>query len=166
MVLNASDETAAGLNLQNANHVIFVSPLLRDSQYTYDATMAQAIGRVRRHGQKKPIFVHRIVALDTIDVDILEHRERRTEAITESAVPVNAAPPTATIPLEANGKPKRERCQLVKVDGKYSMQPHSWLCEGQGADGQMRVKGRSRVSGWEDFSSQLKFSRAYTEDDD
>ncbi|KAK0255105.1 hypothetical protein LTS09_009861 [Friedmanniomyces endolithicus] len=166
MVLNASDETAAGLNLQNANHVIFVSPLLRDSQYTYEATMAQAIGRVRRHGQKKPIFVHRIVALDTIDVDILEHRERRTEAITESAVPVVAAPPTATIPLEANGKPKRERCQLVKVNGKYSMQPHSWLCEGQGADGQMRVKGKSRVSGWEDFSSQLKFSRAYTEDDD
>ncbi|KAK0850749.1 hypothetical protein LTR03_004490 [Friedmanniomyces endolithicus] len=166
MVLNASDETAAGLNLQNANHVIFVSPLLRDSQYSYEATMAQAIGRVRRHGQKKPIFVHRIVALDTIDVDILEHRERRTEAITESAAPAVVAPPTAVVPLEANGKPRRERCQLVKVDGVYSMQPHSWLCEGKGADGQMRVKGKSRVSGWEDFSSQLKFSRAYTEDDD
>ncbi|TKA80489.1 hypothetical protein B0A55_02324, partial [Friedmanniomyces simplex] len=168
LVLNASDETAAGLNLQNANHVIFVSPLLRDSQYTYEATMAQAIGRVRRHGQKKQVFVHRVVALDTIDVDILEHRERRTDAITEPAAPsfTFPAPRTAGVQLEANGKPKRERCQLVKVEGRYSMQPHSWLCDGEGADGEARVKGRSRVSGWEDFSSQLKFSRAYTEDDE
>ncbi|KAK0920174.1 hypothetical protein LTR91_001035 [Friedmanniomyces endolithicus] len=166
MVLNASDETAAGLNLQNANHVMFVSPLLRDSQYGYEATMAQAIGRVRRHGQKRPIFLHRIVALDTIDIDILEHRERRSEAVTESGSLAIVAPPTAIVPLEANGKSKRERCQLVKMGGVYSLQPHSWLCEGKGADGQMRIKGKSRVSGWEDFSSQLKFSRAYTEDDD
>ena len=83
LVLNASAETAAGLNLQNANHVIFLSPLLRDQQYSYEATMAQAVGRVRRHGQQKEIHVYRIVALDTIDVDILEHRERRTSAIVE-----------------------------------------------------------------------------------
>ena len=59
IVLNVSDETAAGSNLQNANHVIFLSPLLRDSQYGYDSTMAQAIGRVRRHGQTKRIHVYR-----------------------------------------------------------------------------------------------------------
>ncbi|QIW94895.1 hypothetical protein AMS68_000413 [Peltaster fructicola] len=75
MLLNASDETAAGLNLQMANHVIFVSPLLRTTKYSYDATMAQAIGRVKRHGQQRVIHVHRIYALHTIDVDILEERE-------------------------------------------------------------------------------------------
>ncbi|KAK3068228.1 hypothetical protein LTR53_014363, partial [Teratosphaeriaceae sp. CCFEE 6253] len=166
LVLNASDETAAGLNLQNANHVIFLSPLLRDSQYGYEATMAQAIGRIRRHGQKKQIFVHRIVALDTIDVDILEHRERRIEASVEPGATTLTAPKTADVPRDASGKLKRERAQLVKVDGSFSMQPHSWLQGGVGVDGEARVRGKSCVAGWEDFSSQLKFSRAYTEDDD
>ncbi|KAK5711670.1 hypothetical protein LTR17_018305 [Elasticomyces elasticus] len=166
IVLNASDETAAGLNLQNANHVIFLSPLLRDTQYAYEATMAQGVGRVRRHGQTRQIFVHRIVALNTIDVDILEHRERRTDAIAEFEAPAISAPSTATIELESNGKPKEERCQLVKVDGKYSLQPHSWLCCGEDSNGEARVKGRSRVSGWTDYSAQVKFTRAYTEDDE
>ncbi|KAK5684340.1 hypothetical protein LTS10_004207 [Elasticomyces elasticus] len=166
IVLNASDETAAGLNLQNANHVIFLSPLLRDTQYAYEATMAQGVGRVRRHGQTRQIFVHRTVALNTIDVDILEHRERRTDAIAEFEGPAISAPSTATIELESNGKPKEERCQLVKIDGKYSLQPHSWLCGGEDSNGEARLKGRSRVSGWTDYSAQVKFTRAYTEDDE
>ncbi|KAF2213398.1 hypothetical protein CERZMDRAFT_30029, partial [Cercospora zeae-maydis SCOH1-5] len=72
IVLNVADETAAGSNLQNANHVIFLSPLLSQTQYKYDSTMAQALGRVRRFGQTREIHVYRVVALDTIDVDILE----------------------------------------------------------------------------------------------
>ncbi|KAK4890343.1 hypothetical protein LTR27_010986 [Elasticomyces elasticus] len=166
MILNASDETAAGLNLQNANHVIFVSPLMRDSQYAYEATMAQAIGRVRRHGQQRPIHVHRIVALHTIDVDILESRERRTDAVVEVDGPTVAAPSTALVAPELNGKPKGERCQLVKVDEKFSLQPQSWLCDPEGKNGEARVKGRSRVSGWEDWSSQVKFRGAFQEDDE
>ncbi|KAK5743775.1 hypothetical protein LTR17_002397 [Elasticomyces elasticus] len=166
MILNASDETAAGLNLQNANHVIFVSPLMRDSQYAYEATMAQAIGRVRRHGQQRPIHVHRIVALHTIDVDILESRERRTDAVVEVDGPTVAAPSTALVAPELNGKPKGERCQLVKVDEKFSLQPQSWLCDPEGTNGEARVKGRSRVSGWEDWSSQVKFRGAFQEDDE
>ncbi|WPH00344.1 Hypothetical protein R9X50_00316900 [Acrodontium crateriforme] len=167
IVLNASDETAAGSNLQNANHVIFFSPLLRDSQYGYDATMAQAIGRVRRHGQKKKIFVYRVVALDTIDVDILEHRERRSTALAEEGID-DIEPPASMMEIQ---EPQRERTQLVRENGKFSLRPQSWLVEAsEGANMDevqaQKVRGKYRVAGWEDFSSLVKFSRAYTEDDD
>ncbi|KAI6843258.1 hypothetical protein KC332_g9872 [Hortaea werneckii] len=169
LVLNASDETAAGLNLQMANHVIFLSPLLRDSQYLYESTMAQAIGRVRRHKQKKPIYVYRLVALDTIDVDILEHREHRVDALVERGCPPIERPSSSAV-LDVNDEPKKERTQLVKdKDGKFSLRPQSWLTK-CGADQQTdevdKVKGKNRVLGWEDFSSLIKFSKAYTEDDD
>ncbi|KAF2772471.1 hypothetical protein EJ03DRAFT_324490 [Teratosphaeria nubilosa] len=163
IVLNASDETAAGSNLQNANHVLFLSPLLRDTQYAYEATMAQAVGRVRRHGQKKKIFVYRFVALDTIDVDILEHREKRVDALVERGAPEIRAPQS----LANSDEAKPERTQLVKEDGRFSLRPQFWLVtSGQNSDDAAKVKGKSRVSGWEDFSSLVKFSRAYTEDDD
>lgn len=161
IVLNASDETAAGSNLQNANHVIFLGPLLRDTQYGYDSTMAQAIGRVRRHGQKRDIHVYRLVALDTIDVDILEHRERRIDALVEQGAP------QITIPAALHEGTERERTQLVREDGHFSLRPRSWLlgseADGDG-DGAERVQGKSRVLGWEDFSSLVKFSKTYTED--
>ncbi|EMC95652.1 hypothetical protein BAUCODRAFT_24680 [Baudoinia panamericana UAMH 10762] len=148
IILNASDDTAAGLNLQCANHVIFLSPLLRDTQYGYDSTMAQAIGRVRRHGQQKTIYVYRVVAINTIDVDILQHRERRRIALVEQG-----APPIE--PLETTGdEVTAERTKLVRINGRFSLQPRSWV---------MRYNG---VEDLEDFSSLVKFSRAYTDDDD
>lgn len=175
IVLNASDETSAGLNLQIANHVIFLSPLLRDSQYIYEATMAQAIGRARRHGQKKHIHVYRLAALHTIDVDILEHRERRTNAITEQGIR-DIKPPAAARQLEQHDPPQPDRVQLVRQDGNFSLQPKHWLykCGANemdiGVDGDevtnvQGMVGRDRVAGWEDFSSQVKFSRAFTAND-
>jgi site-specific DNA-cytosine methylase len=165
IVLNSSDETAAGSNLQNANHVIFLSPLLKDTQYGYDSTMAQTIGRVRRHGQKKEIHIYRIVALDTIDVDILEHRERRSDALVEQgapriARPANTATATAT-----------ERTQLVRENDRFSLRPQSWLVDPNADRGKVeqnaqKVKGKNRVLGWEDFSSIVKFSKNFTEDDE
>jgi len=168
IVLNASDETAAGSNLQNANHVIFFAPLLRDSQYGYESTMAQAIGRVRRPGQTKQIHVYRFVALDTIDVDILEHRERRLDALVEVSAP-EIHPPAPAPVLNMNEEPKAERTQLVREHGRFSLRPRSWLVR-CGTDDDptelAKVRGKDRVRGWEDFSSLIKFSRAYTEDDD
>lgn len=166
IVLNASDETAAGSNLQNANHVIFLSPLLRDSQYGYEATMAQAVGRVRRHGQKRGIHIYRLVALDSIDVDILEHRERRTEALVEMGA-LGVRQPEGMKRLVVDGEVKVERVQLVREQGRFSLRPQSWLVKcGADEEAGERVKGRSRVLGCEDFSSLVKFSRAYGEDDE
>lgn len=65
-------------NLTNANHVIFVSPLLTRTQQVYDASMTQCIGRAKRFGQQKTVHVYRFLALRTIDVDILQEREQKT----------------------------------------------------------------------------------------
>lgn len=168
IVLNASDETAAGSNLQNANHVIFLSPLLRNTQYLYESTMAQAVGRVRRHGQVKKIHIYRIVALDTIDVDILEHRERRLDALTEQGAPA-VRPPTPKKTPDQHDALQRERVQLVRENAFFSLRPRSWLVRDDGEAEQAIVSRRhakNRAKGWEDFSALVKFSRAYTEDDD
>lgn len=64
-------------NLQNANHVIFLSPVLTDTQYDYNSTMVQTIGRCRRFGQKKRVHIYHFVALESIDVNVLQHRRRQ-----------------------------------------------------------------------------------------
>jgi hypothetical protein len=140
--------------------------LLRDNQYTYDATMAQAIGRVRRHGQTRPIHVYRICALHTIDVDILEHREHRSNALVEPGASM-VGPPVAALELDQS-ESKGDRVQLVKEKGSYSLRPKFWLYRcGVDADGgeMAKVQSWNRVAGWEDFSSQVKFSRAFAGDE-
>ncbi|KAK2762854.1 hypothetical protein FQN54_001029 [Arachnomyces sp. PD_36] len=77
LILNLSGETAAGLNLQNANHVIFLSPALTKTQYDYDSTMTQTVGRCRRFGQQKRVHVYHFIALETIDVNVLQHRRQQ-----------------------------------------------------------------------------------------
>jgi hypothetical protein len=167
LVLNASDETAAGSNIQVANHVIFLSPLLRDNQYSYDSTMAQAIGRVRRHGQTRPIHVYRICALHTIDVDILEHREHPSNALVEPGASA-IEPPVAATELKQHDAPTKDRLQLVKENGSYSLRPKSWLhrCGVDTDEDEMaKMQSWGRVAGWEDFSSQVKFSRVFAGDE-
>ncbi len=71
LLLKMSDSTAAGSNLYTANHAIFLGPLFIYSLEKYEAGETQAIGRVRRYGQEKKVHIHRLLALDTIDVAIL-----------------------------------------------------------------------------------------------
>ncbi|KAK5168996.1 uncharacterized protein LTR77_006305 [Saxophila tyrrhenica] len=172
IVVNASSETAAGINLQNTNHVIFLSPLLRDQQNAYQDTMLQAIGRARRHLQEKTVHIYYIVAKDTIDVDVLEHRERRSSALTEQGAPPIRMPARARS-LQMSNEPKPEKTQLVRgEDGRFSLQPMTWLaCAGNGPHAQAapdaHFGGRKhRIQGYEDFSSLARWSRAFTEDDE
>lgn len=65
-------------NLTNANHVIFASPLLSNTQQSYSASMTQCIGRAKRYGQRKTVHIYRFAALKTIEVDILQEREQKT----------------------------------------------------------------------------------------
>ena len=76
LILNSSSELAAGANLSNANHILFVSPLLAENQQEYEASMTQAIARCRRYGQKKEVRVYHFAAVGTIDMEILERRQR------------------------------------------------------------------------------------------
>ncbi|ODH45084.1 hypothetical protein ACO22_00379 [Paracoccidioides brasiliensis] len=76
LILHLGNVSASGLNLQNANHVIFFHPLFAKSQYDYTSGMAQAIGRSRRYGQQKHVHIYQFLALKTIEVNIFEHRRR------------------------------------------------------------------------------------------
>ncbi|KAB8219958.1 hypothetical protein BDV33DRAFT_231235 [Aspergillus novoparasiticus] len=74
LVLNLGSEMAAGLNLQCANHVIFLSPMFAQTQYDYDSSMTQAIGRARRYGQTKHVYIYHLLARMTIDTTLFQDR--------------------------------------------------------------------------------------------
>lgn len=80
LLLKINDASAAGSNLTTANHAIFVGPLFTNSLLNYRAVETQAIGRVRRYGQERKVHIHRLLALDTIDVTMFENRRKELEA--------------------------------------------------------------------------------------
>ena len=53
LLLNLGDESASGANLTTANHLVFVHPLVAQSQQKWTQQEAQAVGRVRRYGQNR-----------------------------------------------------------------------------------------------------------------
>ena len=77
LLLTMDDESSSGVNLTHANHAVFVHPLLAGTQQLYDAYETQAVGRVRRYGQKKTVHLHRFICMDTIDSEIFEARGRQ-----------------------------------------------------------------------------------------
>ena len=78
LILKMDDEQSAGLNLTNLNHAIFVHPLLAASQQKYEAYETQSLGRIRRYGQKKTVYLWRFLVEDTIDTEIFEKRSSTT----------------------------------------------------------------------------------------
>lgn len=80
LLLKVNDASAAGSNLTTANHVIFLGPLFTSSLLNYRAVETQAIGRIRRFGQQKQVHIHRLLALDTIDMTIYESRQAELKA--------------------------------------------------------------------------------------
>ncbi|MEC9466006.1 MAG: DEAD/DEAH box helicase [Myxococcota bacterium] len=62
-----------GLNLTAADHVFMLDP------WWNPAVEDQAADRAHRIGQEKPVFVHRLVARDTVEEKILELQERKRE---------------------------------------------------------------------------------------
>lgn len=139
-------------NLTNANHIIFVSPLLVESQYKYDSAMAQAIARSRRYGQEKRVHIYHIAALRTIDVDILEHRHKRTNGIV-------AAKSNVCMPSE--GLPMREKTKLVRnKQGSMALVPISWLTD------EKTRKGLGVEEEPETFTSLINFSESFEDDEE
>ncbi|KAJ5238392.1 hypothetical protein N7468_003011 [Penicillium chermesinum] len=74
LILPLGGVEASGLNLQIANHCIFLGPLAVDDEAEYEAGMKQAIGRLRRHGQNKDVHAYYVASKHTVDVNILEQR--------------------------------------------------------------------------------------------
>ncbi|KAI9343420.1 hypothetical protein DFJ73DRAFT_603539, partial [Zopfochytrium polystomum] len=72
--LNVADESAACANLTVANDVVFMRPLLGATDEWTAACETQAIGRAKRYGQLRKVFVWRMIATDTIDRVLMEKR--------------------------------------------------------------------------------------------
>lgn len=67
LLLLSLAESASGTNLTVASHVFLLHPMLAASAEEAAAFEAQAIGRVRRLGQLKPVHVWRFVMQDSIE---------------------------------------------------------------------------------------------------
>ena len=62
-------------NLTNANHAIFLSPLLPVSKLEENARETPPIGRVRRYGQVKHLHIYRFLTIDSVDETIFKGRD-------------------------------------------------------------------------------------------
>lgn len=60
-----------------ANHVIFFAQMAAANQYQHQSSMTQATGRAVRFGQKKHVHVWYLLALNTLDVGILQSQNNR-----------------------------------------------------------------------------------------
>lgn len=76
LILNIAAASASGANLTLANHVIFVHPVHypEASNDRFIATETQAIGRIRRYGQKRKCHVYRLLTANTVDERIMIER--------------------------------------------------------------------------------------------
>ncbi|OCL14046.1 hypothetical protein AOQ84DRAFT_331743 [Glonium stellatum] len=127
LVLNVADENAAGVNLTAANHVLFLSPVLATTQLEYQARVEQAIGRARRYGQTRKVHVYHFVALNTIDVDIIERHYRRSNQLRESDELEHTNSAENPIYLNENLNAMESSRLVHDTMGRIALVPASWL---------------------------------------
>lgn len=71
VIVMSLQRAASGANLTKANHVLFVHPMNAETAATAVAFESQAIARVRRLGQSRPVIhVHRFIARGTVEEHI------------------------------------------------------------------------------------------------
>jgi len=71
VIIMSLQRAASGANLTKANHVLFVHPMNAEIAGTAVAYEKQAIARVRRLGQLRPVIhVHRFIARATVEEHI------------------------------------------------------------------------------------------------
>ena len=78
LMLLSAKAGGVGLNLTGANRLILVDPDWNP------ATDLQALGRIWREGQTKPVFIYRLLSSDTIDESIL--RRQKDKGILTSVI--------------------------------------------------------------------------------
>jgi SNF2 family DNA or RNA helicase len=83
LLLELHNVSASGANLTTANHVINVHPLHVKTLQNYVMCETQAIGRVRRYGQRKTVFVYRFLVENSIDLQIYDCRCAEQAKLTE-----------------------------------------------------------------------------------
>lgn len=98
------------------------------------------------------MHIYHFATLRTIDVDILEHRHKRTDGITGAK---------STICMPPNPPANREKTKLVKnKQGAMALVPVSWL-----ADEKVR-RGLGVEDEPETFTSLINFSETFEDGDE
>merc|ERR1719162_1354837 len=89
-------QSASGTNLTAASHVVFLHPMLAPTAERSVAHELQAIGRARRHGQRKDVVhVWRFVTVGTVEQDLTQRHQSELwarEQARDLAAPGGAAP--------------------------------------------------------------------------
>mmetsp|Transcript_10284 Transcript_10284/g.17653 ORF Transcript_10284/g.17653 Transcript_10284/m.17653 type:complete len:407 (+) Transcript_10284:1-1221(+) len=82
LLLLSLEDSASGTNLTVASHVFLLHPMLASSKEEATSFEAQAVGRVRRLGQTKPVHVWRFMTCGTIEESLWDsymlQQEERT----------------------------------------------------------------------------------------
>merc|ERR1719375_2345975 len=72
LLLLSLEDSASGTNLTVASHVFLLHPMLASSRAEAASFEAQAVGRVRRLGQTKPVHVWRFMTVGTVEESLWE----------------------------------------------------------------------------------------------
>ncbi|KAE9990533.1 hypothetical protein EG327_001297 [Venturia inaequalis] len=159
LIISLDSEHVTGLNLTNANHVFFLSPYHATDQFDYDAKMLQSIRRCYRTGQKKDVTIYRYVALDTIDVYILQNRERTlVKPLWEKKVELDEKPDIFDYAMsteQPRGVLKGEESKLVKYGDRFVLAHMDWI-----------EKRRGDIDVSKDYSSKVEKTSFYEHFDD
>lgn len=70
LLLLSLEDSASGTNLTVASHVVLLHPMLASSRAEASSYEAQAVGRVRRMGQTRPVHVWRFVTSRTVEEEL------------------------------------------------------------------------------------------------
>lgn len=85
VLLLSLEDSASGTNMAHASHVLLVHPMVASSASEQRAYEAQAIGRVRRWGQRRRVQVWRYIMRDTIEEDLAVQRSTAHGSGSEAA---------------------------------------------------------------------------------
>lgn len=72
--------------------------MLCETQYDYDSSMCQAIGRARRYGQSKHVHIYHFLAKKTMDVSVFQERRSRV-LVEKDGLPVLVHPVEASVEM-------------------------------------------------------------------
>merc|ERR1712061_788625 len=78
LLLLSLEDSASGTNLTVASHVFLLHPMLASSQEEASSYESQAIGRVVRLGQERPVHVWRLVTFHTVEESLFNIRAADT----------------------------------------------------------------------------------------
>merc|ERR1711862_30054 len=85
LLLLSLEHSASGTNLTVASHVFLMHPMLGASQEEVSSYEAQAIGRVVRLGQTRPVHVWRFVTSLTVEEKLWRLQEFELRAAAEAS---------------------------------------------------------------------------------